>query len=766
METNDGIRSADWKKAKLASLIMLSAAVIFNLYVTYPVMSPGVNDAGDDLHHVSQAYYMKKLIVEEHTIFGVVHSYGVGYPWFNTRQFLIYAAEAAVNLLSFDSISLLDAHKGLLMLLYSFFPLGVYYMLDKYRQPPILCGIGALLAPLPISGWGNTLDAYFAIGLTSQVAGAFLFPFALGSFHQLITEGKGPRKTALLYVLTLFGHPYYGNFLIITSTLDVAIHMFRKSRPEAVKIMKYAATAGTIAFLLVVFWAVPLPETMKYAPRSFQMQAVKGAFNLQNATKYLIDGELLDVTNNFGDETDKNMRWPNNTNRGRLPVLTALGMLGLIYAAAKRDRFLILCAAGFIISFVLILGIDDIPLLKYVPMAEYFNAKRTIYLLEFFTICLSASSLHWVMSGAYSLSKRINAQAVGAAFAAAILIGTLYTPYNERMLSADKAVNTLNNWIPNYDAMRAAIKEDGIDGRTHSDDDTIKGAPQVLSQPWLLDTPNMRRIFATRFWGNPLDYPNVLGLFNIRYYMTGPGAVIPEASRPILTNIYKDRIFRLYRVEGDYGYLALSHKKPDLLESSEDGWRTISEVWLHYYKNNSQKDSMPLIVEDMGQEIDKDMYSTLLKFDKEPDGSLLEAFNGRVYNGTAQPHNTIRTVLKDSKRVDAKDSIRVVSRTQDRILAVVETDKDALLTFKVEYHPNWRAIVDGTTYETLRATPEFPAVFIKPGRHMIEFRYEQSLFQKFLNLVSFATLLYVLMPLSMLGRIKSALASGQVKARG
>ena len=92
-------------------------------------------------------------------------------------------------------------------------------MLRKFNRGRMTAALGAILTPMLISGWGHTTTAYFVIGLASQSMGAFIFPFALGSFHQALTEGKGMRRTGLLYIMVLFSHPYYGYFLGFLSVM-------------------------------------------------------------------------------------------------------------------------------------------------------------------------------------------------------------------------------------------------------------------------------------------------------------------------------------------------------------------------------------------------------------------------------------------------------------------------------------------------------------------------------------------------------------------
>ncbi|MBD3388588.1 MAG: hypothetical protein GF416_05925 [Candidatus Altiarchaeales archaeon] len=745
------------KHARLASLVLLASAVMFNLHITSPLLADGVNDSGDDQYHFSHTYYLRKLILEEHMIFGFVHSYGTGYPWFNAHQFLMYLIVAALNILSLDAISLLSAHNLMVVLIYSLYPLSVYYALDKFKMPPIMCGIAALLSALPISGWGHTTTAYFVLGLTSQVLGAFIFPLALGSFHETVREGKGIRRTSLLFTVTFFAHPYYAYFLIIVGFLDLLFAYPGLKRKDLMKPVKHALTAGALTFLMSMFWILPLTEHIQYAPRNLRMQAVKSSFSVDSALSAFYSGELLDVSDNFGFDADKHLRWPKNMGRGRLPVLTALTSLGLAYALASRRRFGLFCATGAVIAFLFFVGKDDITLLRLLPFSDFLNPKRTIYLLEFFSITLSANVLYWILSSIPNVSKRVlGSRKVGYAMSYLILLAVLYTPYNERLITSEKEVETIDYWINSLKNIGEAMDRDGFDGRVYGDTDTgVKSAPVVLSQPWLYDRPYFRRIYSTRFWGDLTNYESIFHIFNIRYLVTSSIYDVPPNLEGDLTKVYSDRQYSLFRYDGDFSYAFLSHKQPALLSSTEEGWRRIAEVWLHYYKNNSRRDHIPLIVEYTGQAVDPSRYSYLMRYDREPHPILVAAFEGKVFNGTEQPHNTVRRAIKERSPQDRNSRTTVVKRSIHAALIKVEADEPGLLIYKMRYHPYWRVEVDGVRKDTLRVTPEYPGVFIEPGTHLVEFNYVKPLSQHLLNAISFMAFFLAVSPRTLLSRLRS-----------
>ena len=75
---------------------------------------------------------------------------------------------------------------------------------------------------------------------------------------------------------------------------------------------------------------------------------------------------------------------------------------------------------------------------------------------------------------------------------------------------------------------------------------------------------------------------------------------------------------------------------------------------------------------------------------------------------------------------------RVVSEEKGRthFTALVEVEESAGLLLKVNYFPYWRATIDGEPVEVGHAAPNFMVVEVPPGKHRVEFRYENPGLQK------------------------------------
>jgi uncharacterized membrane protein YfhO len=71
-----------------------------------------------------------------------------------------------------------------------------------------------------------------------------------------------------------------------------------------------------------------------------------------------------------------------------------------------------------------------------------------------------------------------------------------------------------------------------------------------------------------------------------------------------------------------------------------------------------------------------------------------------------------------------------IARYEDSSVSIhVTSNDDAVLVLADSYYPGWRAYVDGSEIDILRANYFFRAVRVPPGNHFIEFKYEPRSFE-------------------------------------
>jgi uncharacterized membrane protein YfhO len=66
--------------------------------------------------------------------------------------------------------------------------------------------------------------------------------------------------------------------------------------------------------------------------------------------------------------------------------------------------------------------------------------------------------------------------------------------------------------------------------------------------------------------------------------------------------------------------------------------------------------------------------------------------------------------------------------------AGIEANRASYVLFKMTWHPNWSATVDGAPVRTAMLSPGFIGVPIGPGKHMVALRYVGSAWKAWLAL--------------------------------
>jgi hypothetical protein len=97
----------------------------------------------------------------------------------------------------------------------------------------------------------------------------------------------------------------------------------------------------------------------------------------------------------------------------------------------------------------------------------------------------------------------------------------------------------------------------------------------------------------------------------------------------------------------------------------------------------------------------------------EPTADRVLAYAGHGGPSGAPRGKVLRAVRQDSPGAAAD------------IRAEVEATERTTFMARESWHPRWRAYIDGVAAPVRRLTPDFPAVDVLPGRHVIEFRFER-----------------------------------------
>ncbi len=259
---------------------------------------------------------------------------GMGFPLFHYYQHLPHVTLALVHVLTLGVFPLADIVNWTAYLLFSFFPLSIFWSLRRFGFDRLVAAMAGLVASLTATNslWGLGFEGYVFAGwgLYTQLWGMVLLPPALAVGYRVLREGRGYFWATLLLAVTLMSHLIYGYMAFLTLGILTLIQPIQISNPMSL--------AGTllrswrrliILFLLVVvvtsYFLVPLFLDLEYFNRSVWTDPRKfNSYGHSALVSSLVRGQLFDGVN-------------------RIPSLTYLVFLGFIVCLLRRrnERYLI-----------------------------------------------------------------------------------------------------------------------------------------------------------------------------------------------------------------------------------------------------------------------------------------------------------------------------------------------------------------------------------------------------------------------------------------
>jgi uncharacterized membrane protein YfhO len=89
---------------------------------------------------------------------------------------------------------------------------------------------------------------------------------------------------------------------------------------------------------------------------------------------------------------------------------------------------------------------------------------------------------------------------------------------------------------------------------------------------------------------------------------------------------------------------------------------------------------------------------------------------------------------------------QITSYDPNRIVIEAELQNPGFLVLSDNYHPDWKAMIDGKPTKIYRAYHTFRVIYLEPGKHTVNFVYESSSYRlgSILSLLACAFLVVVL----------------------
>ncbi|MEW6534243.1 MAG: hypothetical protein AB1454_01340 [Candidatus Auribacterota bacterium] len=760
-------------------IVLLLSAVILCLIMAGRAVSSRYLLAGDSFWHYSNELHLLRSLRDGQGFFGCFTK-GFGIPLLNFYQPLLYVAVAGVYLISFTVLSPVFIHGLLIALLFSAYPVSVYYMCRSFRYTALTSGIISFLTLLPVSGWGHTLDAYFYIGLHTQLPGAVLLPVALGALHRVLTR-QAAAKSAVILCIAFAGCILAHAVLAVLCGYCVLVYtawfVIWRGMSRLVIMSKRLVITGIIVAALTSFWLVPFLQfnsEYKFIPeteRSFSPLAV--SVTTKDFLNNLLAGNLLDSVDEdsvlFGGG-EEGLRWSMNSGYYRFSIFTILSLTGFFLCLFKlrrvRDYYFVLL---FLASVCLFIGKDDIPWLRMLPFSDQFQPVRAIILLELTCCVFAGVSVTWFMD---LIRNRLNEKTVRfKSFVPYAVLLILFPPVYERVSMAlslvaagtPEPVRELENL---YSTLPAHHPADRIYyGRATG---ISQLSYRALADCFFLNsvTGHDNDMAGSMVWNaNQFQYdipvtPQLIELFNVKTIITSRDwqrFAVDNGQYPVhLKRIFDGRMFSAYDTHAEPLFFFTYPKKPVLVYCDRSQWFYLNRKWLSLFTKYGFEIAPLVKWDDSDQRITPDIYSAVMLIDFPENGRnkkvYEKAFNSFILSGGVILSNKpvwqipvqrlmqgnkelFEAVLLKSALLDKEPNIVSLKDRWYAHSASIQAGSPAYICGKTAFYKTWNARSAKSALKTCQISPFFTGILVNEPDMKLQIAYRQPVLHIVLGIV-------------------------------
>ncbi|MBZ5677905.1 MAG: glycosyltransferase family 39 protein [Acidobacteriia bacterium] len=675
------------RRENLLALMLLCAVLAVNVTALWPELSISRVDLNDNVFHFTLIERMVQAVERgESPLDNWSPEWTLGYPVLRTYQPLSHALVALVYFALRKSVDLMTVFVWVRFLSLVLLPASFYVTARLMGLPSLTAAASAMLAPLISTNflYGVEFGSYTwaGSGLFPQAVASHLFLITLGLAFQAVRKGRRFVLTGAMLGLTCMAHLIYGYMAALSIVLLAVLPDAEVGR--RVRILR-TLLVGSTAVMLAAFQLVPLILDAGNINHSRWEPVWKwDSFGAEQGLKWLFTGELLD--------------------HGRWPVLTALAFASaglFVWTAIKRrptcaiHQFVV---AGAALWTVMFFGRSFWgPLLTMLGVPADMQLHRVIGGAQIFLVLLASIGLAAIWR---EVAQRWH---VGVAAAATVLL--FYPMVRER------AVNLSNNaeWgrknLAAYEANRqfleVAISEARQQGgRAYAGLAAAWGGQfkigdvpfyaflseaNVPAVAFLYHAMALTSDIMVRFneW-NPIHYQ----LFNIRTVVAPAGVPLP----PFLIQRQQVGPFRILDAPGSSYFDVV-----DVLASvktNRNNFYDLNDRWL------------------------------------QSDWTLKHAYLWLDRRGDAPPQLPRLApdeALPQMPFFPPPGQVERERRDGETYRASIDVNRPSFALFKMTWHANWKAYIDGKPETTAMLSPGFIGVSVPAGRHDIVMRYEPDI---------------------------------------
>jgi hypothetical protein len=675
-----------------AVLGVLAAIVASSAVGLWPELSIGRVDLNDNVSHYA---FIERIV---HTIDRGGNpldtwspEWTFGFPVLRVYQPLAHLLVAGLYFLFAKSVSLMTLYVCVRFLAVVLLPVSFYVTARLLELPRATALAAAVMSPLISSAglFGLEYGSYVwaGNGLFPQSVAAHLFLLSLGFGFRSLRRGTGATLAGVLLGLTFLTHVIFGYMgalsLALLSILPDA------DSPRIARIVR-TIRIGAVAIALSAFQLLPLildGPTMNHS--RWEPGWKWDSFGAAATLEYLFTGRMLDA--------------------GRLPVLSLAALAGFVLLirrwpiASLAERF---AGSGAVFWILLLFGRPFWgPALSLLGISPDMQLHRVAAGAQAFLILLGAVAVGEAWHKMAARQQTVLAAVLAlAAIAPAVLERSAYLTNNAAWGRDNLAAYTAA--APALDATIARLKERG--GRVYTGVPAGWGGAHKIGSVPFFAFLSVHQVPAVAYLYHAMALtadiqprmnewnPEHYRLFGIRTVVAPAG--LQTALPPFWSREQTIGRFDIFRTP-ETGYFDIVDA-PAAVHTTKHNFFDINDRWL---KSDWANKHLHLLL-DLGGQVPERL--------RIPADEPLPALPAFPAAGTIQSERG----------------------SDDSYQANCQVSRSSYVLFKMTWHANWHALVDGRPVATAMLSPGFIGVPVPAGQHAVELRYEGSIWKLWLAL--------------------------------
>jgi hypothetical protein len=707
-------RADSWVTARMLALLLVALPVLVNAIALAPEVRYGAPSDNDQIFHYLFVERANQAVAAgDNPVDHWLPELELGFPQFHYYQNLPHLTVVALYHLLLERVSLLTTLNLVRYLLMVLFPLTVYWSMRRMEFSMVAAAVAAAFGSTLSSrvAYGFDFHSYIwgGLGMFPQLCSMHLMFIGIACLYRVLERNTGlvaaiVAASAMVLSDLLYGYIFALAALILWLWCVVKQAFRAKGAADAFgRVWRTTAKMAIVAFaaaVITAYQSVPFFLQIRYLNRTYPDIPRESA-----RLPVIASGLLASLLG--GSSFDDH----------RLPVVTALVLLGVVYAVVTfSDRaqmalaflgaFLFLMLAPFAFGNLVFI----IPLWRLVPLARLISGR------DFAAIILAGLGGDFIWQWWPAHRSQIRAAAAAGLLLALCVIALAerwgaYQASARGMEATAEAIQDDPDLPQIMSALRAAPP-----GRVYAGTRGNWGSWMTFERVFFYDLLPIAQFDTVMPWQTlslnalylwNLNLPNLklCRLFNIRHVVAPSTVSVPSFYRPVVTASR----YNLYEIDSG-GYIQLG---------------TLAKII-----------PMPH---------DRKFYAT------NNDWIVSDAPARGQFIAYLSAHDPVRDTLKAVLNPDATGqdspplgSIEDEIVTPDSMSARATATTAAVLVIKTSYHPNWHVFVDGHEQSAFMVSPSYIGTLLTPGQHQIRAEYRSSLLKKLLMVLSCLTLVSII----------------------